>query len=121
MKKHSSKGAVIVNRILQSSEDDFFRRIAVNIAHFHHEKWNGSGYPNGLKETEIPFEARVMALADVFDALISKRVYKKAYDYDEAFSIIERSAASHFDPVLCREFLKCRVQIEALDSVKSRV
>lgn len=55
-----------------------------------------------------------MALADVFDALVSKRVYKEQYSYDKAFGIIEASSGSHFDPSLCREFLQCRVQIEAL-------
>lgn len=60
-------------------------KIAKNIVHFHHEKWNGQGYPLGLSKTEIPIEARIMALADVFDALVSKRCYKEAFSYDEAF------------------------------------
>lgn len=114
MKEHSAKGAVIVARILQHSEDIAFRSIAVNIAHYHHEKWDGNGYPEGLTEKEIPFEARVMALADVFDALVSKRVYKESFDYDKAFKIIEESAGSHFDPGLCSVFLECRPRLEAL-------
>ncbi|MCQ2525364.1 MAG: HD domain-containing protein [Lachnospiraceae bacterium] len=114
MKEHSAKGAVIVARILQHSEDIMFRSIAVNIAHYHHEKWNGKGYPEGLTQKEIPFEARVMALADVFDALVSKRVYKESFDYDKAFKIIEDSAGSHFDPELCKIFLECRPSLEAL-------
>lgn len=114
MKEHSAKGAVIVARILQHSEDIAFRNIAVNIAHYHHEKWDGKGYPEGLTEKEIPFEARVMALADVFDALVSKRVYKDSFDYDKAFKIIEESGGSHFDPDLCRIFLECRPSLEAL-------
>lgn len=114
MKKHSAKGAVIVERILQNAEDTLFKNIAVNVAHYHHEKWNGMGYPEGIKEEEIPFEARVMALADVFDALVSKRVYKERFDYDKAFAIIEESGGSHFDPELCKAFLECRDKFEDL-------
>ena len=114
MKTHAAKGAEILNRILMNSDDTAFKNLAVNVAHYHHEKWNGTGYPAKLKETQIPFEARVMALADVFDALVSKRVYKESFSYDKAFSIIEESAGSHFDPTLCAEFLKCRPQLEAL-------
>ena len=114
MKKHAQKGAEVVERILQNTQDEQFKQIAVNIAHYHHEKWDGSGYPTGIKKEQIPFEARVMALADVFDALVSKRVYKEKYDYDRAFAIIAESKGSHFDPVLCREFLKCRAQLERM-------
>lgn len=108
MKTHAEKGAVIVARILENSDDLVFKNIAVNVAHYHHEKWNGAGYPMGLAGKEIPFEARVMALADVFDALVSKRVYKEQFNYDKAFGIIEESCGTHFDPNLCAEFLKCR-------------
>lgn len=114
MKQHSAKGAVIVKQILRNSDDETFKKIAVNVAHFHHEKWDGTGYPTGLQGTKIPFEARVMALADVFDALVSKRVYKDSMDYDTAFRIIEESCGTHFDPVLCKAFLACRAQLEAL-------
>lgn len=114
MKKHSAKGAVIVERILQNSEDTMFKQIAVNVAHYHHEKWDGKGYPEGISGEEIPFEARVMALADVFDALVSKRVYKDSFGYDRAFSIIEDSCGTHFDPELCKEFLACRPLLEHL-------
>lgn len=114
MKQHSAKGAVIVERILQNSDDLLFKSIAVNVAHYHHEKWNGKGYPEGLKGEKIPFEARIMALADVFDALVSKRVYKESFGYDKAFDIIEESCGSHFDPDLCQAFLKCRPRLEAL-------
>lgn len=114
MKTHSEKGAVIVEKILRHSEDKQFKKIAINVAHYHHEKWDGTGYPKGLKENAIPFEARVMALADVFDALVSKRVYKESFSYDKAFSIIEESCGSHFDPELCKEFLCCRPQLEEL-------
>jgi len=114
MKQHPEKGSVIVRQILRSSDDILFNNIAVNVAHYHHEKWDGTGYPQKLKEKEIPIEARIMALADVFDALVSKRVYKDIFSYDKAFSIIEESCGNHFDPELCAEFIKCRPQLEEL-------
>ncbi len=114
MKKHSEKGAEVVRQILKNSDDDLFRIIAVNVAFYHHEKWDGNGYPKGISGNDIPFEARVMALADVFDALVSKRVYKERMSYDEAFRIIEESSGTHFEPILCEEFLKCRHKLESL-------
>lgn len=114
MKQHSAKGAVLVEQILRNSEDNTFREVAENVAHYHHEKWDGNGYPEKLSGENIPFEARVMALADVFDALVSKRIYKDSFSYDKAFSIIEESSESHFDPNLCSEFLECRPLLEEL-------
>ncbi len=114
MKKHSAEGAKIVHNILTGVENDNFVTIATNVAYFHHEKWDGTGYPNGLKEKEIPVEARIMALADVFDALVSKRCYKEAFSYDKAFSIIENDLGTHFDPELGKVFLECRKALEAL-------
>lgn len=114
MKKHPVKGAEIVERILNNADDPVFKNIAVNVAHYHHEKWDSKGYPSGMKDREIPIEARVMALADVFDALVSKRVYKEKLDYNTAFAIIEQSAGTHFDPVLTKAFLECRPKLEAL-------
>ena len=117
MKTHAEKGAKVVEQILWHSDNEKFKAIAKNVANYHHEKWDGRGYPVGLKGEEIPFEARVMALADVFDALVSKRVYKDSYDYEKAFRIIEESCGTHFDPVLCKEFLHCKDKlIELYDS-----
>lgn len=113
MKKHSEKGAEIVTQILDGVNDERFVSIARNIAHYHHEKWNGQGYPQHLSGIDIPPEARIMALADVFDALVSKRCYKEKMDYDKAFRIIEESLGSHFDPELGKLFLKCRADLEA--------
>lgn len=114
MKKHSAEGARIVKQILDGVETPRFVTVAENVAHYHHEKWNGSGYPEGLAGEAIPVEARIMALADVFDALVSKRCYKDAYSFDEAFSIIEESIGTHFDPILGRIFLLCRPELETL-------
>ena len=112
MKRHSAEGARIVNDILKGVESEEFVRVAVNVAHYHHEKWNGQGYPTGIKGEEIPIEARIMALADVFDALESKRCYKDAYSFDTAFGIIEESLGTQFDPKLGRVFLTCRKELE---------
>jgi HD-GYP domain-containing protein (c-di-GMP phosphodiesterase class II) len=76
------------------------------MASFHHEKWDGSGYPNRLKGEEIPLSARIMAVADVFDALIAERVYKKGFSYEKAMDIITGGAGSHFDPVVVEAFTK---------------
>lgn len=117
MKLHSSAGAKIVDEILQGVEDDDFIVIARNVAHYHHERWDGKGYPTGLAGCAIPLEARIMALADVFDALVSKRCYKEAFSYDEAFSIIEESLGTHFDPELGKIFCECRDSLEELYDV----
>lgn len=114
MKKHSEAGAKIIENVMRGAGDDEFVDIARNIAWYHHEKWNGTGYPEGLKGNEIPVEARIMALVDVFDALVSKRCYKPAFSYDKAFSIIEESLGSHFDPTLGKVFIKCRGTLERL-------
>lgn len=112
MKNHAKKGAEIVGRVLSDIEDHTFVAVAENIAHYHHEKWNGEGYPEGLSKTDIPIEARIMALADVFDALVSSRCYKGGMVFDDAFGIIENSLGTHFDPELGQAFLRCRPQIE---------
>ena len=114
MKKHSEEGATIVARVLKDVDDSLFKDIAINVAHYHHERWDGTGYPKGLKGAEIPIEARIMALADVFDALVSKRCYKEALSFDEAFCIIKESLGSHFDPDLGEIFIECRPQLEIL-------
>ena len=117
MKVHAAKGAEIVASLLEDVEDEEFARIAENVAHYHHEKWNGQGYPEQLKGEEIPLEARIMALADVFDALVSKRCYKEQMSFDEAFAIIEESLGSHFDPELGKIFMQCRSRLEAYYSL----
>jgi len=114
MKRHTTEGARIVKSLLQGVEDDEFVEIAKNVAHYHHEKWNGQGYPTGIAGEDIPIEARIMALADVFDALVSKRCYKEAFSYEKAYEIIEESLGTHFDPKLGRIFLTCKEELEQL-------
>lgn len=120
MKNHAGRGGEIVARVLCGVEDETFIHIAENMAHYHHEKWDGSGYPDHLSGAGIPLEARIMALADVFDALVSRRCYKESMDYDTAFHIIEDSLGSHFDPELGKVFIGCREQLtEYYDGVNS--
>ena len=114
MQRHAAVGAEIVRQVLADVDDKEFVRIASNVAHYHHEKYNGTGYPEGLSGGMIPFEARIMALADVFDALVSKRYYKETMSYDEAFDIIRRDLNTHFDPELGKIFLKMKDKLIAL-------
>ncbi len=113
MKKHAEIGYKMVSEILADVEEPDFVRVAENVAHYHHEKVNGMGYPTGIKGDDIPVEARIMALADVFDALVSKRCYKDAFSYDEAFEIIKKDSGTHFDAKLAEVFLSCRPELEA--------
>ncbi len=107
MKKHSEAGASIVERILAGTNDNFFCSIAKNVAHYHHEKWDGTGYPSQLKGADIPIEARIMAFADVYDALVSKRCYKEEYSPEKAMDIISSELGKQFDPNLGELFLEC--------------
>lgn len=112
MKDHAEKGSIIVSEVLSESTDKDFVQIAVNVAHYHHEKWDGTGYPSRLKGKDIPLEARIMALADVFDALVTTRCYKEAMSFDDAFKIIKNDLGKHFDPEIGKLFLLCRPLIE---------
>lgn len=114
MQAHPSLGARIIEQVFSKIDDDEFKKIAVNIAGYHHEHWDGTGYPLGLKGEDIPIEARIMAFPDVFDALVSDRVYKDSFSYDTAFDIIRDSLGSHFDPELGEVFLSMRDELEEL-------
>jgi len=113
MKAHAAEGARIVHEILQDTDDEFFRMIAENVAHYHHERWDGSGYPEGLKGEMIPKEARIMAIADVYDALVSKRVYKDAMSFEKANQIIMEGMGTQFDPNLRQYYVSARPALEA--------
>lgn len=100
MKSHAAEGARIVHTILENTDDEYFKEIAENVAHFHHERWDGSGYPERLKGEAIPLEARIMSIADVYDALVSKRVYKDAMSFEQANAIMTEGMGTQFDPAL---------------------
>lgn len=108
IKAHSVAGEAILSSILNGIEEEDYVQVAREIAKSHHEKWNGKGYPFGLKENEIPLCARVMAIADVFDALISKRCYKEPIPLDKAFEIIKAESGQHFDPELVEIFMSLK-------------
>ena len=105
MKVHTIKGGEMIQSIFRNLNDDAFFEVAFDIAKYHHERWDGSGYPEGLKHEEIPLSARIMALADVFDALTQKRVYKPAFPPEEALLEIKRCAGTQFDPKMTEIFL----------------
>jgi len=104
MKTHVAVGVAAIEKIMRITEEHAFLRYTLRIAGTHHEKWDGTGYPAGLKGEQIPLEGRLMAIADVYDALISVRPYKKAFSHEEASEIIEEGAGTHFDPVLVEVF-----------------
>jgi putative two-component system response regulator len=103
MKKHTEIGA----KILEGSSSGFIK-LGELIALTHHEKWDGTGYPGGLKGEEIPFESRIVAIADVFDALTSKRPYKEPFSIEKSFKIISEGRGSHFDPDVVDAFFRIK-------------
>lgn len=113
MKAHAAEGAKVIHEILLHTDDDSFKKVAENVAHYHHERWDGSGYPEKLAGEQIPIEARIMAIADVYDALVSKRVYKEAFDFARADKIIMEGMGSQFDPRLQSVYEKARPKLEA--------
>lgn len=100
MKLHTLIGSEIISKIQSTTNDNDFLRYAKIFAEYHHEKWDGSGYPNCLAAEEIPIEARIMAIADVYDALISVRPYKRAFSHEDAVQIMVKDKGTHFDPNL---------------------
>ena len=111
IKTHPKVGGDMLREALKIDEADEYLTYAYEMAMYHHEKWNGTGYPEGLKGNEIPLSARIMAIADVFDALTSKRSYKDKISDDRAFEIIEQSSGSHFDPILVNVFVDIKEEI----------
>ena len=112
MKTHTIEGAKILQAFADEIDDNYYLLLGKDMAAYHHEWWNGKGYPYGLRGTKIPFCARVLAVADVFDALISKRSYKQQMTFDQAFDIIKKGSGGHFDPEIVDMFLRIRPEIE---------
>lgn len=112
VKLHTTKSEEMIVSILTGIEDEHLLNTAKNIAKYHHERVDGTGYPEKLKGKQIPLEARIMAIADVYDALVSERCYKAAVSFDEAFDTIENSMGTQFDADLNPYFLSCRQNIE---------
>ena len=114
MKQHTVEGEKIIDNAMKISSTSEYLKEAKNIATYHHEKWNGTGYPYGLKEEEIPLSARIMAVSDVFDALMSKRVYKPPMKFEDAMAIIKDGAGKHFDPVIVDVFVGASDKVKVI-------
>ncbi len=117
MQTHTTLGAdAILRAIHDHMEQPAFEclKIAAIIARSHHEKWDGTGYPDGLAGEAIPLPARLMALADVFDALISRRTYKDAMSMASASAIIVEGRGTHFDPAIVDAFMRCQDDFAAI-------
>ena len=112
MKTHTVEGARILEECAKEVDDNYYLMLGKDMAAYHHEWWNGKGYPYGIKGMKIPFCARVLAVADVFDALVSKRSYKQQMSFDQAFDIIKKGSGGHFDPEIVNVFLSIRPDIE---------
>jgi len=106
MKTHTSFGIKVIEKIQENTSEATFLEYAKIFASTHHEKWDGTGYPTGLRGNDIPLQGRLMAIADVYDALISERPYKKPFSHEDAVDIIKKGSGSHFDPDLVGVFLE---------------
>jgi putative two-component system response regulator len=113
IKEHTIFGKQIIDKIETLAKENDFLKYAKIFAISHHERWDGKGYPCGLKEKEIPLLGRIMAVADVYDALISSRPYKKAFTHEEAVQIIINGIGTQFDPVLVEMFINVAEQFKS--------
>lgn len=111
MKLHAQNGGKIINETFERIKDDEYREMAFQMAAYHHEKWNGEGYIYGMKEEEIPLCARIMAIADVFDAVSEDRCYREALPLEECFNIIKEGSGRDFDPLLVEIFLGMKDEV----------
>ncbi|MBP5756631.1 MAG: HD domain-containing protein [Spirochaetales bacterium] len=113
MKTHTTAGSEVIEHAIRlvSEKDSAYLKEANNLALYHHEKWNGTGYPMGLKGEQIPLSARIMAVADVFDALVSVRSYKKSFTFEQAMDIIKEGSGTHFDPAIVKAFVNASDQV----------
>ena len=114
MKKHTVYGKEIIEKAISTVEGEGYLTEASNMAAYHHERWDGKGYPEGLKEEEIPLSARIMAVADVFDALASERVYKPAFTKEKSLELILEGKGTQFDPKCVEVFLEAGPEIDAV-------
>ena len=113
MKTHTTAGADVISHAIQmvSEANSGYLKEARNLAEFHHEKWSGAGYPRGLSGEEIPLSARIMAVADVFDALVSRRSYKEGFPFEKAMAIIKEGSGTHFDPQIVNAFVHAQDEV----------
>lgn len=119
MKTHTTIGAIMIHQV-QMEEDDTLIQFAYEICRWHHEKWDGRGYPDGLNGNYIPISAQVVSIADVYDALVSERVYKKAYSHKKAIEMIINGECGEFNPLLIQCLKDCSDRIQLAESKNSR-
>ena len=114
MKTHTVEGDKIIDDVIKrvGREKSGCLNEARYMASCHHERWDGKGYPEGLSGEDIPLSARIMAVADVFDALVSVRCYKPSFTFEESMNVIKKDAGAHFDPVIAKAF------VDAADKVR---
>jgi len=117
MKKHTTHGEQLIAKIESMTKENDFLTSAKIFVSSHHEKWNGKGYPRGLLGEEIPLEGRIMAIADVYDALVSERSYKKSFTHEQAVEIITKDSGTHFDPNIVDVFLSVADEFRKCSSV----
>jgi HD-GYP domain-containing protein (c-di-GMP phosphodiesterase class II) len=118
MKTHTTEGKRLIEKILENLPEAKNLVLAAEIAYTHHERWDGTGYPRGLKGEEIPLCGRIVAVADVFDALISRRSYKEAYSFDFSVDLIMNESGTHFDPRIAEAFFNIKNQLKDMSSVE---
>lgn len=114
MKTHTTAGEELLLQAKKELGESAYLNTAVEMAAYHHEWWNGKGYPYGISGAEIPLCARIMAVADVFDALTSKRCYKDAMPLEKAYAIIREESGTHFDPAVVEAFMAALVQVQTV-------
>ena len=111
MKLHTVYGGEVIEKTRSASADVSYLNVAKDLATYHHEWWNGRGYPEGLEGENIPLAARIMAVADVFDALVSPRCYKPGFSFEKSMSIIREESGTHFDPLVAGAFLNASDEV----------
>lgn len=109
MKHHTTTGGRVLRELAHGASGSPYLSLGHDIALYHHERWDGSGYPFGLRGSQIPLAARIVALADVYDALTSVRPYKPAYSHDVARNLIVTQSGAHFDPDVVEAFRRCEI------------
>ena len=114
MKGHTTAGRDIIDQVIATVPVSGYLNEARKMANYHHERWDGKGYPEGLSGEQIPLSARIMTVADVFDALVSRRSYKEPFSFDKAMTIIREGAGSQFDPKIADVFIRAAEEVKKI-------
>ena len=111
MKHHTDNGDELIRAAYPDVEDNTFVKVACDVVRSHHENWDGSGYPDGLKGSDIPLSARIVKIVDVYDSILSDRCYRSAYTKEESLAYMKQGSKSRFDPYILEVFLKIEKQL----------